>query len=359
MESDFPFLLIDLEQCNENINRMLLKAQASKTRLRPHFKTHQSAGIGKLFKAKGISSITVSSVPMASHFFKHGWEDITIAFPLNPLEAHSYNNLAQKGRLKLLASDLYAFKSLLSKIAEPIGLFIEIDNGYHRSGLEPHSPDILKIIELSRQNPLIQFEGFLSHEGNTYNATHSTQIRDIHLKAKENMLELKEKFIREFPALIISMGDTPSCSIMEGFEGIDEIRPGNFVFYDLMQLSIQACQYHEISMAMICPVVAVYPQRRQLIIHSGAVHLSKEHIRENEKNIYGKVAAFNGQKWGNMLEGFQVVSLSQEHGIIQWDENQTNPFKPGQFIAVLPVHACLAADLMKSFISIGGENMLI
>jgi len=45
---------------------------------------------------------------------------------------------------------------------------------------------------------------------------------------------LKNKFIKEYPHLLISYGDTPSCSIAENFDEVDEIRPGNFVFYDVM-----------------------------------------------------------------------------------------------------------------------------
>ena len=48
--------------------------------------THQSAKIGEWFKRFGVNAITVSSVQMAEYFAANGWNDITIAISLNPLE---------------------------------------------------------------------------------------------------------------------------------------------------------------------------------------------------------------------------------------------------------------------------------
>ena len=62
------------------------KGQEKQHHFRPHFKTHNSAFIGNWFRKLGIHSITVSSVSMAKFFSAYGWRDITIAFPVNPLE---------------------------------------------------------------------------------------------------------------------------------------------------------------------------------------------------------------------------------------------------------------------------------
>ena len=78
-----PTLLLDTQKVRRNITRMAEKVQRSGVRLRPHFKTHQSAVIDEWFRAQGITDITVSSVDMAIYFARHGWDDITIAFPVN------------------------------------------------------------------------------------------------------------------------------------------------------------------------------------------------------------------------------------------------------------------------------------
>jgi hypothetical protein len=41
--------------------------------------------VGEWAKEYGITEITVSSIKMAEYFCGHGWENIHIAFPFNPL----------------------------------------------------------------------------------------------------------------------------------------------------------------------------------------------------------------------------------------------------------------------------------
>ena len=87
---DTPTLLIHKEKAERNIRRMADKAKRSCVIIRPHFKTHQSVEVGELFRQQGINQITVSSVSMAQFFATHGWDDITLAFPVNLREKIDY-----------------------------------------------------------------------------------------------------------------------------------------------------------------------------------------------------------------------------------------------------------------------------
>ena len=78
---------------------MAEKARQSKVTFRPHFKTHQSIEIGSWFRDEGVQKITVSSVDMAEYFASDGWNDITIAFPLNIRQLPQIQELA--GRINL------------------------------------------------------------------------------------------------------------------------------------------------------------------------------------------------------------------------------------------------------------------
>ena len=92
-----PGVLINEDQARANIRTMAEKARRAGAVFRPHFKTHQSADVGRWFADEGVAAITVSSVAMAEYFAAHGWDDITIAFLLNPLEW---------GRIEVLTDDL-------------------------------------------------------------------------------------------------------------------------------------------------------------------------------------------------------------------------------------------------------------
>lgn len=347
MEVKIPTLIIDQRKVSNNIDRMLKKAKNECTIFRPHFKTHQLADIGKLFKIKGVNRITVSSVSMASYFVEHGWNDITIAFPINLLEIKEINQLACNINLNVLVESLYSASIMRNKITRMLGVFIKIDTGYHRTGLLASDPEIDKIIQLMDSNEQLVFRGFLSHAGNTYKAKSKSEILSIIETNKTTLNILKQKYIVQYPDIIISFGDTPSCSLSDNFTGFGEIRPGNFAYYDIMQYHIGSCSIEEIAVAVACPVVAVQLSRNELVIYGGAVHLSKEFIEpEKSSRLFGYVVNFTDEGWSKPISGAYVSSLSQEHGIIKMTSKDLMQYHPGDIIGVLPVHSCLTANLL-------------
>ena len=113
-----PTLLLDKVRVIRNIERMVEKANTNHVRFRPHFKTHQSAIIGDWFRARGVESITVSSLDMAWYFAQCGWKDILVAFPVNILEIDKINALAADIHLHLLVESPETVQFLEEHLAE-------------------------------------------------------------------------------------------------------------------------------------------------------------------------------------------------------------------------------------------------
>jgi len=347
-----PTLLVDTKKAQRNIEKMNQKALNSNVFFRPHFKTHQSAEIGEFFKEQGIDKITVSSVSMARYFAGHGWNDITIAFPVNLREIDEINELAGKIRLNLLVDSAFSTAKLKEHLQNRTGIFIELDNGYHRSGLLPeHTDEADKIAEICERADSLEFKGFLTHAGNTYDARNRNEILSIMDETAQVMKNWKERYISRFPEIIISYGDTPSCSLADDLSKFDEIRPGNFVYYDLMQYQLGACTFDDIAVAVACPVVSVYPYRKELILYGGAVHLSEAYLTDKGSKIYGYIVQLTENGWSDPMPGAYVASPSQEHGIVRMETEDLDRIKPGDILGVLPVHSCLTANLMLHKIS--------
>lgn len=351
-----PTLLISKRKVEQNISRMLAKANRSGVIFRPHFKSHQSAETAEIFRKHGIDKITVSSVSMASYFADYGWNDITIAFPVNLLEIEQINALANKINLNLLVDSAYSTQKLADELLTNLGLFIEIDNGYHRSGLLPEqNEEFDKIVEVIAGSGKLKFKGFLNHAGNTYTAKGKVEILSIMEDAACKLNDLKQRYLGRFPDIITSFGDTPSCSLANDLNMFDEIRPGNFVYYDVMQYHIGSCQLDDIAVAVACPVVSVYQARNEIVIYCGSVHLSKEFIAaDNDFKLYGYIVKLTENGWSEPIPGAFVSSISQEHGIIKFADpslsgsGPINKMKPGNILAILPIHSCLTADLLKA-----------
>lgn len=367
-----PTLLLDKHRALRNLDRMLVKARNSGVRFRPHFKTHQSAMIGDWFRQRGVESITVSSLDMAWYFAQYGWKDILVAFPVNILEIDKINALAENIHLHVLVESVEVVRFLAEHLIEgnEVFIWIKIDAGSRRTGLEWHQFD--QIIDLARRITAaknLHLCGILTHAGQTYQARSKGEIQSLHTESVTNMRVVQGQLEAEgFEPIEISIGDTPACSVVKDFSDVDEIRPGNFVFYDVMQWLTGACEETEIAVAAACPVVAKHPERREVVIYGGAVHLSKERLSIPGDNgrtteIYGYIASpilKPGQElaasgWGPILENTTVTRLSQEHGIVHTTDDLLRQIEIGDILLVLPVHSCLTANLLRKYLTLDGE----
>jgi D-serine deaminase-like pyridoxal phosphate-dependent protein len=296
---------------------------------------------------------------MADYFANDGWENITIAFPLNIREMETINQLAGRVKLNVLIVNKEVIPSLEKNLGHPVGLFIKIDTGYHRTGVDAADhKSIQEIVDLLEKNNLLQFSGFLTHTGQTYRSSSAQEILNLYQDTVDKLVKLKEKIHTRGERIILSVGDTPSCSLVKRFDNIDEIRPGNFVFYDLMQYHLGSCTPGQIAVVLAVPVVAIYPERNEIAVYGGAVHLSKEYITlPSGKRSYGGIVQFNETGWKDLEKDCYVSGLSQEHGIIHAGRQLMNRTKIGDLIGIIPVHSCLTANLMKGYLTLEGEEV--
>lgn len=352
-----PTLVLDKAVCIRNIEKMAKKAKELNIRFRPHFKTHQSAKIGEWFRPYGVEAITVSSVQMAEYFAANGWKDITIAFPLNILEINNINRLAAKIKLQVLVENIEAAEFLSEKAIHALGVWIKIDTGNNRTGIDPLNTNLISsVINLLTKSNKLKFKGFLTHSGQTYSASSTDEIFSRHFDALLKLRSLKHRYKHTFEDIEISMGDTPAATICTDFSDVDEIRPGNFVFYDLMQQNLGVCRFSDIAVKMVCPVVAKHISRNEVVIHGGAVHFSRDEIINIDgKSLFGRIIINRDDK-KIMLDQMNYLSkLSQEHGILKVAHNQFENFKVGDLVEIIPVHSCLTANLMGHYLTTDGE----
>jgi D-serine deaminase-like pyridoxal phosphate-dependent protein len=344
-----PTLIVDQTKAVANIRAIQERCERHSLSFRPHFKTHQSLTIGNWYKDLGVNKITVSSVVMADYFIKNGWKDVLIAFPYNPLEAQVINQLAEEATVGVLIESEDALDHLEENVANSVSYHIAIDCGYRRTGISYENAPLVKKLMYAPSHH--QFAGWVTHAGHTYNAHSSKEITAIHDQALLNINELIDA-IGEKPH--ISYGDTPSASTCENWENVDELRCGNMVYYDLTQAAIGSCSTADIAVAIACPVVSKHPERNELVVYGGGVHFSKDRLEQNGATIYGKAVQINAHGW-EPIQGVELKSLSQEHGKVSAPSAFIDKTNIGDIIGFLPVHSCMAADLLVLQQTLSGQ----
>ncbi len=121
------------------------KARASGVAFRPHVKTHKTGEIARMQHGGGLGPITVSTLAEAEFFADAGFKDITYAVPIPPEKLDRAAALARKiDTLNLLIDSEPALRALEEQ-KHVFDVFLKVDCGYHRAGVDPDSPDSVRL----------------------------------------------------------------------------------------------------------------------------------------------------------------------------------------------------------------------
>jgi D-serine deaminase-like pyridoxal phosphate-dependent protein len=349
-----PTLLIDEKITRANLKKMADKAQELGKKLVPHWKTAQSRIVGNWAKDCGIREVTASSISLAEYLCGQGWDSIHIAFPFNIREIPRLNRLAVKQGISVQVVNAATAKALAEGLTEKVEFFVELDAGYGRTGIQAtQEAELEAILTQANESEFLKFKGFYIHPGHTY---YGKDTDKIHLESQEALAKMKAKYLHRYPNLVTRLGDTPGCAVRSEFGEVDELGPGNFVFFDLMQVQLGSCTKEDIAVCLAVPVVDIRKDRKEILIHGGGVHLAKDVlINEDGSKNFGEIVLLHEKGWSIPNHRSFVKSISQEHGIVQASDELLASVQVGDLLGILPVHSCMTADCMGSYLSLDGQ----
>src|SRR4029079_9212219 len=139
-------------------------------------------------------------------------------------------------------------------------------------------------------------------------------------------------------------------------DGIDEVRPGNYIFFDAFQATLGSCSFDDCALTVLASVVHRDRDRRKVIIDAGAIALSKDRgpVVLNPDCGYGQVLDLEGKDLN-----LTVSEMSQEHGVVIADDEATfNRLKVGSRVRVLANHSCLTAAQHSHYHVLEGEHIV-
>src|SRR5687767_4439480 len=221
-------------------------------------------------------SLTVSTMAEAEFFADHGCNDITYAVPVAPERLERAAALSSRIRFNLLIDHPDAFQAVEqfgNGLGTRLSVFLKVDCGYHRAGVDPDDPASLELARRMAQSKALNFAGLLTHAGHSYHARTVDEIRHIAKEEAAALTRFREKLGIKLPR---SVGSTPTASIVEKFEDCDEVRPGNYVFYDAFQATLGACRLEDVAVSVLTSVIGAYPSQNKLLVDAGALALSKD-----------------------------------------------------------------------------------
>jgi D-serine deaminase-like pyridoxal phosphate-dependent protein len=359
-----PALLLDADILERNLSRMQTKATALGSALRPHIKTHKCIHIGKRQRELGAKGITVSTFYEAEKFAEAGFDDVTWAFPIPPVYAGVAVELAKKITFRVVVDSreaIHHLEHVCKASGTSIHVWLKVDCGYHRAGVDPASQlaeDLVRV--LAESKPLL-FDGILSHSGHAYQGTTRDEILQVANQERTVMVEFAERMrTKSYAVPEVSIGSTPAMSVIENLDGVTEVRPGNYCFYDRTMTDLGICDLEDSAVSVLASVISHQPGASHFVVDAGALTLSKDTGVSLPRGNGAMGALYDDYGKKRLHNGLALKTLSQEHGKVIADQASEieGKFPVGTKVRILENHSCLTVAHFDEYHVVRGEEVV-
>jgi D-serine deaminase-like pyridoxal phosphate-dependent protein len=350
-ELDTPSVLVDLDALERNIREMADAARSAGVALRPHIKTHKSPQIARMQLAAGAVGVTCAKLGEAEAMADAGIGDLFVAFPLvTAIKARRLAALASRPGVAVSTvadspEGVAALSAVFRDEPAPLAVLVKVDTGLGRVGVAPGAPAVALARTIAAA-PGLRFAGVCAHEGTSYAYPDAAERTTATRAAVERLVGTAHALAAAgLPCERVSAGSTPGALAAVGVPGVTELRPGNYAFYDAMQVGLGVVPVERCALRVLATVVS-HAARDRAVIDAGSKVFS------SDRGVHGAAtAAGHGIVLGK--QDIQVKGLSEEHGWLALDPNGSD-VAIGEQLQVVPVHACPVANLALDLVLVRG-----
>ena len=244
---DTPALVVDLDAMERNLATMAAFASRHHVRLRPHAKMHKSAALAKLQIAAGAVGVCVQKTSEAQALVAGGVYNIFISnevvSPLKLAKIAALTRLVAPhgGKIALCVDALEGIERLAtsmnearvaSGVATQIDVFIEINVGQNRCGVEPGPPAVALALEI-RKHPALNFAGLQAYHGMAQHLRSPADRRQAITDAVTAVEHTRQLIEAEGIQVNLITGAGTGTAALEAASGVyGELQAGSYLFMD-------------------------------------------------------------------------------------------------------------------------------
>ncbi|MEW6242938.1 MAG: alanine racemase [Bacillota bacterium] len=331
---DTPALVIDLDLLERNIREMARFAGEACVRLRPMIKTHKMPEVTRMQLEFGAAGILAAKIGEAEVMVDSGVDDVVLAYPVIGQEkVRRLLDLAGRSRVTVSVDSEEAVCQL-AEVPEELDVLIIIDSGLRRLGVKPEdAPGIARCVA---KFPRLRLKGVATHAGHVYAAKHGEQRDEIARGEAAAVIRAKEYLQNAgFDCEVVAVGSTPTARVAGRVPGITEIRPGNYVFYDMIQVALGVVPEDRCALTVRATVIST-PEPGRAVIDAGSKALALD------TGAHGLDAVVGFGRVRNR-PGVVIQRLSEELGVLCYPPEER--VSTGQKLDIIPNHACTVVNL--------------
>ena len=356
-----PQVLIDHTRAMNNIARVQALASAAGVRLRPHAKTHKSPAVARWQLDAGAVGIACAKIGEAEVFADAGVKNIRLPYPVNPANAPRLLALMDRASISIIVDHpavARGWSDAMQRAGRTLDVLVKVDVGFHRCGIDPNA-DPLGFIQTVASLPGLKLRGLLSHAGHAYHAASEDELGAIARQEAETLAGLRARASASGIALDeISVGATPTLRFSVGQQGVTELRPGNYVYFDRTQVALNAASLDDCALTVLATVVSKHPGR--IILDCGSKTLTNDQARGISTAAgYGAVLAGESDDLDyarEIDETLTIERLSEEHATVR--VTGATRLEPGDRVRVVPNHSCVVSNLVDVVRLVDGDQVI-
>jgi D-serine deaminase-like pyridoxal phosphate-dependent protein len=348
---DTPALVVDWAVVEGNVERMAALGRERMVSLRPHIKTHKLASLAQLQMSAGAVGVTVAKLGEARVMIEAGIHDVLVAYPIvGASRVRELVDLSSQSDITVALDSWEAAEPIAVEArrrSAVVGVLVEVDTGLHRCGVSPGAPAV-ELAGRIANTPGLEFRGLMTHEGHAYAASSTEGLRTATVEAGRDMKRTAEALLAAgIDVKIVSMGSSGTARFGIGLEGVNEFRPGTYVFNDRTQVGLGACEFSDCAAVVVATVVS-RAQPDQAVIDAGSKTLTSDRL----------LTASPGTSFGVLANDHatEVARLSEEHGILRG--GVAGSLAVGDRVAVVPNHICPVVNLFDYVHVVKGGDLI-
>ena len=347
-ELETPAVIVDLDVMDRNLSRMADYCREHQLLLRPHTKTHKIPELAKRQITSGATGITVAKIGEAEVMLNAGITDMLIAYPIvGPKKTTRVAELARQANITVSLDSEEVARGLseaTTREGTKIGVLLEIDVGFERCGLS-HEVDVLALARKIAGLGGLEFRGLMFFPGHfgvapDERAAMRTQVNDF-LKRTLEVLSGAG-----LPASIVSGGSTPTAYEGSLFYGVNEVRPGTYIFNDRNTAAISACTLDDCALSVLVTVVSTAVPGHA-VVDGGSKTFS-----------YDRFQGGDGRGFGTVKEdpAAEIERFSEEHGHVNIQRSERR-YRVGERLSVIPNHVCTTVNMHDEIYGVRGDQV--
>ncbi len=354
---DTPALVVDLDAMERNLRTMATFATQHKVMLRPHAKMHKSAELAKLQMAAGAVGVCVQKTAEAESLAAGGVHNIYISNEviapgkLARVAALTRMLTPLGGKLAICVDSLEGIKRLAtsmnegrlsSGIASSIDVFIELNVGQNRCGVEPGAPAVALALEI-RKHPALTFAGLQAYHGKAQHMRSASERREAVLSAISAVRQTRELIEAQgIKVKLITGAGTGTAPLEAASKLYGELQAGSYLFMD--------ADYAANEPALGQPRFkhALFVKTQVISVHAQHAVCDAGHKSHAIDSGLPKVHAFSSRS------ALVYSNGGDEHGILKPAEGSTRLPSLGSMLWLIPGHCDPTVNLHNHMIGVRG-----